>query len=128
MLYNIFFMRPGLLRKEIAAVITMDSLGLTPAKCWPNSSDKILVQLGAQLARSMKLDFVGVNVDKVGSTDSMTFHKAGIPVLSLHSVTQKTLTSINSSSDVWRAISWKDYYDTHRFISALLVYFDQKLP
>jgi Zn-dependent M28 family amino/carboxypeptidase len=115
-------------RKQIAAVVTMDSLGLTPVKFWPNSSNEELARMGARLARSMKLDFQGVNVDRVGTTDSMTFHKAGIPVLSLHSVTQQTWESINSSSDVWTLLSWKDYYDTHRFVSALLTYFDQTLP
>lgn len=115
-------------RKQVAAVVTMDSLGLTATKFWPNSSSEDLIELGTRLAASMKLSFRGVNVDQVGTTDSMPFHEAGIPVLSLHSVTQETWKSINSSKDVWSALSWKDYYDTHRFVSALLVYFDRKLP
>ena len=115
-------------RKQIAAVVTMDSLGLTSTKFWASSSNKDLVLMGGRLAHSMKLDFAGVNVDRVGTTDSMTFHQAGIPVLSLHSITQETWKWINSSRDVWSALSWKDYYDTHRFVSALLIYFDQVLP
>jgi Iap family predicted aminopeptidase len=115
-------------RRQIAAVVTMDSLGLTATKCWPNGSNKELVSMAVQLAHSMKIGFGGVNVDAVGTTDSAIFHKAGIPVLSLHSVTQETWNLINSQQDVWKSLSWKDYYDTHRFISALLVYFDQKLP
>jgi hypothetical protein len=115
-------------QKQIAAVITMDSLGLTPVKCWPNSSSKELMSMAALVAYSMKIGFAGVNVDEVGSTDSMTFHRAGIPVLSLHSVTQETWKIINSPRDVWKSLSWTDYYDTHRFVSALLVYLDQKLP
>jgi Iap family predicted aminopeptidase len=115
-------------RQQIAAVVTMDSLGLTPAKIWPNSSNPELMSMAAAVARSMKLNLAGVNLDAVGSTDSMTFHKAGLPVLSLHSVTQETWRLINSRRDVWASLSWKDYYETHRFISALLVYFDQKLP
>ena len=65
---------------------------------------------------------------QVGTTDSQTFKDADIPVLSLHSVTQQTWTTINSSKDVWRAVSWKDYYDTHRLVAALLVYLDRTLP
>jgi hypothetical protein len=84
--------------------------------------------LAANLAHAMKIPLAGVNVDAVGTTDSMTFHKAGIPVLSLHSVTQETLGLINSRDDVWSSLSWTAYYDTHRFISALLVYLDQSLP
>jgi Zn-dependent M28 family amino/carboxypeptidase len=115
-------------RPTIAAMIGMDSLGLSSTKCWPNSSNPELLAEAARLARAMKLEFSGVNMDAVGTTDSMVFHKASIPVLSLHSVTQETWELINSRKDVWTSISWKDYYDTHRFVSALLVYLDSKLP
>jgi len=115
-------------RTRIAAVITMDSLGLTATKCWPNGSTNELVTIAAAVARALKLDFGGVNVDRVGTTDSQIFKEAHIPVLSLHSVTQETWKTINSSKDVWPAVSWKDYYDTHRFVSALLVYLDWSLP
>lgn len=115
-------------RNQIAAVVTMDSLGLTATKWWPNSSSKDLVVRAYMLAQALKLDFAGVNVDGVGSTDSWTFHQAGIPTLSLHSITQETWKIINSPRDVWKSLSWRDYYDTHRLISALLVYLDQKLP
>ena len=86
------------------------------------------MSMAALLANAMKLGLTGVNVDRVGSTDSMTFHKAGIPVLSLHSVTQETWKLINSKKDAWPALSWQDYYDTQRFVSALLVYLDNNLP
>lgn len=115
-------------RQRIAAVVTMDSLGLTPPKFWPNSSNDQLVLLAARMAHSLNLSFAGVNVDRVGTTDSMTFHRAKLPVLSLHSVTQETLGLINSEKDVWPAISWDDYYETHRFVSALLSYLDTTLP
>jgi Zn-dependent M28 family amino/carboxypeptidase len=115
-------------QKQIVVAVTMDSLGLTATKWWPNSSSKELTSMAVQIAYSMKLGFGGVNMDGVGRTDSLTFHQAGIPTLSLHSVTQQTLGLINSPRDVWTSLSWRDYYDTHRFVSALLVYLDQKLP
>ena len=115
-------------RAQIAAVITMDSLGLTPTKFWPNSSTQELVIAALRIANALKLNFSGVNVDQVGTTDSATFKAAGIPVLSLHSITQETWTTINSRKDVWASLSWKDYYDTHRLVSALLVFLDQTLP
>lgn len=114
-------------REQIAAVLVMDSLGLTPTKCWVNGSTKELVNSASRVAAALKLDFRGVNVDQVGTTDSQPFKDAHIPVLCLHSVTQETWTVINGNRDVWSAISWKDYYDTHKFISALLNYLDQTL-
>src|SRR5215470_2404947 len=106
----------------------MDSIGLTPTKYWPNGSSKDLAVAAAAVAHALKLNFGGVNVDRVGTTDSQIFKDARIPVLSLHSVTQETWRIINGSKDVWSAVSWKDYYDTHRLVSALLVYLDRKLP
>ncbi len=115
-------------RKQIAAVIAIDSIGLTPAKCWPNGSSRELVAAAAVVARALRVDFGGVNVDAVGTTDSAVFKDAHIPVLSLHSVTQETWPVVNGRKDVWSAVSWKDYYDTYRLISALLVYLDKNLP
>ncbi len=115
-------------RRQIAAVITMDCLGLTSTKCWPNSSNRELMRASAIVAAAMKLEFGGVNVDAVGSTDSVTFRDAKLPVLSLHSVTQETWKTIHSNADMWRSVSWRDYYQTHRFLSALLVYLDRNLP
>ena len=115
-------------RGQIAAVIILDSLGLTPTKCWVNGSTKELVEKAAGLANALKLDFSGVNVERVGATDSKPFKEAHIPVLCLHSVTQQTWKIINGSRDVWGSVSWNDYYDSHRFVSALLRYFDEQLP
>jgi hypothetical protein len=115
-------------RGQIAAVIVLDSLGLTATKCWIHGSTSELVGTAARLATAMKLDFQGVNVEQVGTTDSQPFLEAHIPVLCLHSVTQKTWKVINGSRDVWSAVSWKDYYDTHKLVSALLRYFDETLP
>jgi hypothetical protein len=115
-------------RKDIAAVLTMDSIGLTSTKCWTNGSSRELITAGIVVAKALGLEFSGVNVDQVGTTDSQLFKDAHIPVLSLHSVTQETWRLINSPKDVWSIVSWKDYYDTHRFVSALLVYLDRELP
>ncbi len=115
-------------RARIAAVIILDSLGLTATKCWVHGSTRELAEAAAKVAAAMKLDFQGVNVERVGTTDSQPFLEAHIPVLCLHSVTQETWPVINGSRDVWSAVSWKDYYDTHKLVSALLRYFDQTLP
>lgn len=115
-------------KKSIAGVVTMDSLGLTPTKVWMNSSTPEMVEAGARIARALKLDYSGVNIEAVGTTDSINFFEAKMPVLSLHSVTPETWKLINSKKDVWQSLSWKDYYDTHRLVSALLVYLDLKLP
>ena len=114
-------------RPQIAAAITMDSLGLTPTKFWPDGSTRELVIDAAVMAQALHLNFQGVNMGGA-TTDSESFQNAKIPVLSLHSVTRETFGLINNGSDVWKAVSWQDYYDTHKLISGLLVYLDSKLP
>ena len=115
-------------RQQIAAVIVMDSLGLTPTKCWVHGSTKALAESAAKVATAMKLELHEMNVEGAGTTDSEPFLRAHIPVLCLHSVTQETWRIINGSRDVWSAVSWKDYYDSHKLISALVRYFDETLP
>jgi hypothetical protein len=112
-------------RKQIVAVITIDSLGLTPTKVWLSHSDAALAQLCAGIAKAMKLDFQARNAEHIAMTDSMSFADAKIPVLSLHSVTTETLGLINSPHDVWDTIQWKDYYDSYRLIAATLAYIDE---
>jgi hypothetical protein len=115
-------------RSRIAAVIVMDSLGLTPTKCWAHGSTNELITAAAAVAFTLKLQFTGMNMEKVGTTDSQPFQEAHIPVLCLHSVTPETLRIINGKDDDWARVSWKDYYDSYRLISALLSYLDQTLP
>jgi hypothetical protein len=115
-------------RKQIAAVLILDSLGLTSTKCWVHGSTPGLVLAARKVATALKLDFQGVDVERVGSTDSEPFKDAKIPVLSLHSVTQETWQVINGPRDIWGALSWKDYYDSYRLIAALVAYLDEELP
>jgi Zn-dependent M28 family amino/carboxypeptidase len=77
---------PKLSRNQIAAVIVMDSLGLTPTKCWVNGSTPDLVRSASRVAAALKLGLASVNVDRVGTTDSQPFKDAHIPVLCLHSL------------------------------------------
>jgi putative aminopeptidase FrvX len=115
-------------REAIAAVIAIDSIGLGPVRAWPNSSDRSLLNAASALASAMRIDFRGVNVDAIGTSDSMVFKNAKVPVLSLHSVTQDNFRIINSPADKLAAVSWKDYYETYKFVSALVMYLDAGMP
>ncbi|HBY59381.1 MAG TPA: hypothetical protein DEH78_06135 [Solibacterales bacterium] len=115
-------------RARIAAVIVVDSVGLAPVKVWPNRSTPFLVNAAAQVAAGMAIGLEGVNVEKVGTTDSQVFYEAGIPVLTVHSVDQRTILVINHESDTLAAVSWKDFFDTYRMLGALLEYLDRGLP
>jgi Iap family predicted aminopeptidase len=115
-------------RKQVAAVVVIDSLGLSSTKCSPNSSSPELVSAAINLAEVISSKLDGVNTERVGVTDSAPFLKARIPTITFHSITPDTIHILHSSKDTWNSVSWADYYETHRFLSAYLTYLDSILP
>ena len=114
-------------RAKIEAMINMDTLGLSPTKVWVTQADPKLVQAIAKVANSVKLPVSEMDVDKVGEADSISFKRAGIPSITIHSVTQETWPILHTSKDQLGAIHLDDYYDSFRLISVYLAYLDQTL-
>jgi Zn-dependent M28 family amino/carboxypeptidase len=112
---------------KIAAMINMDCLGLTSTKVEENRSDRRLLNILANLANQFKLPIAGVNVDQVGITDSYSFLRRKVPVVSFHSVTQQNLRVLHSNWDTFKAINMSDYYDTYRLITLYLAALDVTL-
>lgn len=106
------------------AMVNMDSLGLSPTKVWVSRADKRLVDALGNVAGSLKLPVAGVNVEKVGSTDSVPFAQAKIPSITIHSVTQETLEVLHSTRDNMKAIQMDSYYDTYNLLAVYLAYLD----
>ena len=76
----------------------------------------------------MKLDFWDVNVDAVGTTDSARFHKARIPVLTLHSVTAGDVEVDQLEKRRLGSTEMERYNDTHTSCLRLSAHLDRKLP
>lgn len=114
-------------KKRIHAMVNMDTLGLGPTNIWVSHSDKELVGVAFGVARALKLPLQGVNVEKVGSTDSDPFFQRKIPTISLHSVTQETWPILHSPHDNFPTIRMDDYYDTYRLITGYLTFLDTYL-
>src|SRR5438309_114019 len=110
---------------SIKAMINIDSVGMTPPKVWVTRSDKRLVEMIARIGSSTKIPVTGVNVDKVGDSDSRPFADKKIPVLDIHSVTTETLPILHSDKDKLSAIVLQQYFDTFRLIAATLVLIDR---
>ena len=111
----------------VKAMINLDSLGLSETKVWSSHSDKTLLDWMGGLANAMKLPVTGVNMERVGSTDSESFRLKKIPVLSVHSITQQTFAILHTSRDNIEAIQLDEYYRTYRLVLAYLALLDQKL-
>jgi hypothetical protein len=109
---------------KIAAVVNMDSIGMTSTKVWASRADKELLKDAALVAHALNLPVDGVNVERVGDSDSHPFAARKLRVIDFHSVTQENLRVLHSGRDRPSAINWDAYYDTHRLIAGLLAYLD----
>jgi peptidase M28-like protein len=108
------------------AMVNMDTLGLAPAEIWVSHSDKRLTGALVYFAKLLKMPISGVDVDRVGSTDSVQFAAVKIPSITIHSLTQETWDQriLHTSKDKISAIRMDDYYQTYRLLSGYLALLD----
>jgi hypothetical protein len=115
-------------RNRIAAMVNLECLGVTSTKVWATHSDPQLLRDLIAMAQSLKLPLSGVNMERVGTTDSESFSRYKIPRITIHSITQATLSLLHSKGDNINAIEPNFYYDSYRMIAPYLVLLDQQLP
>jgi Iap family predicted aminopeptidase len=111
-------------RARIRAVVNIDSLGLTPTKVWASHADPELLDDLARIAAYSNLPIASVNPDKIASADSESFAPYQIPRITLHSITQETLSVLHSPRDKLAAVQMDNYYDSYRLIAQYLAYLD----
>lgn len=111
-------------KAKVRAMVNLDTLGLSSTKFWASRSDPALMTALLRVALAMKLPAQGVNFEQIGSTDSESFRTRKIPSITIHSVTQETLSVLHSAHDTLDAVRLDDYYDTYRLIAAYLAYLD----
>jgi putative aminopeptidase FrvX len=114
-------------KHSIHAMINMDTLGVGFTRIWASHGDSHLARLLLILAESLHSEAAVMNVDGVGSADSESFRQAGIPSLTIHSVTRETWPILHTSRDKIEQIHLDEYYQTYSLIAAYLAYLDMKL-
>ena len=109
------------------AMVNMDTLGLGPTEIWMSHSDKELVRMLGQVAKATNLPVTGMDVDKIGTTDSEQFAKRNIPRITLHSLTQYAWDTavLHTRNDQISKINLRDYYQSYCLIAAYLAYIDE---
>lgn len=112
---------------KIKAFINLECLGLTPPKVWVHRSTPLLVRQLLAVANATKIPLQGVDVDKIGDDDTHPFAAQKVPVVSIHSVTQETLSILHSNRDVLDAVQKQNYYDAYKLTAFYLAYLDQSL-
>jgi hypothetical protein len=117
-------------KPEVAAtdaMVNMDTLGLGSTKVWASHSDKQLIAALALVAKQLNMTVGGVDIEYIGSTDSVQFAERKIPVSTIHSLTQATYDAriLHTPKDKLSEIHMDDYYQTYRLISAYLAFVDK---
>ena len=111
-------------KAAIAAFVNLDCIGMGPPNVWLSRADKWLAETFAGMGKALRVPVGMVDVDRVGTDDSLPFGKDGIPTLSVHSVTQANYRVPHSAADRLDALRREDYYETYRLLCAWLVYLD----
>jgi Iap family predicted aminopeptidase len=114
-------------KSAIRAMINLECLGVSPPKVWATRADKELLSDYFKIESALGVARDAVNVEKVGDDDSHPFLAAGIPVLTIHSLTQQTWPILHSERDNLKAIHPDDYYTAYRLAAAYLAYVDGAL-
>lgn len=114
---------------DTAAMINMDVIGLAPTEVWATHSDKHLADVLFNVAGQMKVPATKMNVEEVGSTDSVQFADRKIPSITIHSLTQVAWNThlLHSNRDTLSALNLDDYYETYKLLSAYLAFLDKVL-
>jgi Peptidase family M28 len=109
------------------AMVNMDTLGLAPTEVWASQSDKRLIADLAYIAKQLRLPLAFVNVEQVGSTDSVQFSERKIPSITIHSLSQETWDAriLHTAKDKLSAMRLDDYYETYHLVAAYLAYLDR---
>jgi len=109
------------------AMVNMDTLGLATTEIWASHSDQKLSHALVYIAKQLSLPVKGVNVDYIGSTDSVQFADRDIPSITIHSLTQETWNAriLHTSKDRISAMRLDDYYQTYTLVAAYLAFLDR---
>jgi hypothetical protein len=113
-------------KNTIDAMVNMDTLGLAPTEYWQSYADRRLVEKLLYIAGVLKLQISAVDVDNVGSTDSVQFAAENMPSITIHSLSQQTWDAhiLHTRKDKITQIRMDDYYETYRLVAAYLAFLD----
>ncbi len=115
-------------RAGVRAMVNLDCMGAGSTKIGLSRSDENLARAFLAVAGSIKVPAEVMSYDKVGSSDHESFRRAKIPVLTLHSLTEKILPVIHTSDDQPELIRIQEYFGAYKLIAAYLVYLQTHLP
>lgn len=117
----------GLLR-SIRAMVNLECLGMNPPEVWEDHAAPFLLKDLNTVASAMRIRVPGVDLERVGRDDAMSFRKRKTPTITIHSLSQDTVRVLHSRRDNITAEHLDDYYESYRLAAEYLAYLDKTLP
>ncbi|HEV2499259.1 MAG TPA: M28 family peptidase [Terriglobia bacterium] len=118
---------PSLLR-SIRAMVNLECLGLNPPEVWEDHAAPVLLRSLETVAGTMRINVPGVDLERVGRDDAMSFRKRKVLTITIHSLSQGTIRVLHSNRDNISAEHMDDYYESYRLAAEYLAYLDKTLP
>jgi putative aminopeptidase FrvX len=109
---------------RIRAMVNLECLGLAPPEVWSDHANPRLLSGLLYLARRLGVPVRGIDLERVGRDDAESFRKAGIPTITIHSLTQNTVHIMHTPNDEFSAIKVTDYDESYKLVAAYLAYLD----
>lgn len=118
---------PSLLR-SVRAMVNLECLGLNPPEVWEDHAAPFLLKDLDSVAGAMAMRVPGVDLERIGRDDAMSFRKHKVPTITIHSLSQDTVRVLHSRRDNLTAEHMVDYYESYRLAAAYLNFLDRNLP
>lgn len=117
------------LLKRVRAVVNVDSVaaGPLPLYVWASRADPELARMALGIGRVLKIPVEGMNVEKVGNSDTAPFRDAKVPTIDFHALTNKTWPILHTIDDQLSMVNVDAYKATYRFLAVYLKYLDEAL-
>jgi hypothetical protein len=114
-------------RAQRIAMVNLDTLGLGSEKIDFRTSDPLLTCFMVAAQSLARVPTELASVTRVGTSDYEPFRAAGIRVISIHSLSTKTLPILHTESDTLERVDRAAYYRSYRVISTYLALLDRYL-
>lgn len=113
---------------SIRAMVNLECLGLNPPEVWEDHAAPVLLKDLESVASTMGINAPGIDLERIGRDDAMSFRRRKAPTITIHSLSQDTLRVLHSSRDNLSAEHMNDYYESYRLVAKYLAYLDATLP
>ncbi|MGH9354320.1 MAG: M28 family metallopeptidase, partial [Terriglobia bacterium] len=106
--------------RSIRAMVNLECLGLNPPEVWEDHAAPVLLKSLESVAGTMRINVPGIDLDRVGRDDAMSFRRRKVPTITLHSLSQDTLRVLHSRRDNISAEHLNEYYESYRLAAEYL--------